>query len=68
MKKKSQIEKSNFKNHPAIKSVKSLESFFAKKYNLPYLNLKDRMKFEEIRKKKISQLRIPSLKKKIRFY
>ena len=68
MKKKSQNEKSNFKNHPAIKSVKSLESYFGKKYNLPYLNLKERIKVEEIRKKKISQLSVPSLSKKIRLY
>ena len=67
MKKKSQTEKSNFKNHPAIKSVKSLESYFGKKYNLPYLNLKERIKVEEIRKKKYPNYQSLHFQKKLDF-
>jgi len=65
MKKKSQTDKSKFQSHPAIKSVKSLESFYKTKYNLPYINLKERIKFEEIRKKKYPNYGSLHLTKKI---
>ena len=65
MKKKSQTDKSIFQSHPAIKSVKALESFYKTKYNLPYINLKERIKFEEIRKKKYPNYGSLHLTKKI---